>query len=418
MHLNEIDQRLEALNRCYLNTKAPDLVDKSSVAELSLDQTILAFGRAARNKVLLGSAFAMLMDSDTVLVPISDKARIELAWFWFSQKAWKRLLDLIGAIPAEARGRLPAHIMDLGFIAFLRLQKPVFIKGTDRATFERSAERYLGFFAASWPEQKERIEVYSLLARHIVGRLEEVQRQLADRFIHINFAGPLGGVRSILSATANTSMVLEPDIRPATSKAVTLISLNEDYFRRYAKTFMESHKRVWPNRAIHLHCVGFDPELSSENIGVTIDRCDLSAFHERQKRGYFAAARYLHLPRYLTRYEEIFVTDVDGTMVRPADPVAGDVVLWTKVLEPERVLFKLPWEAVSAANFLIRNTNGGRRSMRMPYPITLEPFKFQPQTAPRSGLPTKTPCSTLGCGSGMRSSSPPFFGQPFAKPKL
>lgn len=374
-----IDQKLSELTRCYSNVDLPVSVDSTIDLSKSLEELILSFGVSARKAIHMPTVERFIAEnmhraaSDSISVP----ALTELFWILFARKDWSRLT----ALAATMRDRLPSlplHVADLIFLAFYRGQRERLVGGLDRDGILSGADSTIAFLRKWWPEADSHTRVYDAMVSHIMGDVD-CARQVFAASGDIELIEPFAGVSSVLlqseydEGTANAASL---EVATASSEHAVLLSLDRGYFEKYAFFVAKRFAVTNPENALHFHCVGFDPRPSIEewqlptNIGFTIDRSDLTRMDTRRRRGYFAAARYLHLARYLDMYQSVFVADVDGHVTRNVRNIADehsedDVVLSTKVLESGRVVNRLPWESITACAFMAFRTSGGRRFARL-----------------------------------------------------
>jgi hypothetical protein len=373
--MNALDQDISTLGECYSNTAVPAFTDPGFDAHHSFADQILTFGAATRRGIHMPNLRQYLLQNVTAAAsaPMSRQSLTELFWFLFSQKAWEQIDWLSKAVDL---GDLPEHVADLCFLAFYRTQKSRLMSGKGAIDFTRDATIVRKRIAETWPDAKTRHEAYEAMLLHVTGSFDEARRMFSALDGSI-FIEPFAGISSVLIPPAVT---VPPDgasleINPCRARHVTLLSLDKTYFEKYAFLVARRYARTNPNNGLHFHCVGFDPRETITGwglplaIGVTIDREDLHALGPRQQRGYFAGARYLHLSRYVDLYDAVFVADVDGHVSRDVALVNeehqdADVIFSTKVLDPDREVIRLPWEAVTACSFMVRATSGGHRFAR------------------------------------------------------
>lgn len=102
-----------------------------------------------------------------------------------------------------------------------------------------------------------------------------------------------------------------------------------------------------------------------ETIGFTVDRTDLADLGPRDQRGYYACARLMHAAAYLDIYDDILISDADGSVDLSASNVLAelpdaDVVIKSKILRSGHTVFNLPWATIPAAANIVRQSAGGR----------------------------------------------------------
>jgi len=368
------DQSFESLTDCYRGGTLPASQTVGGVfAERSLGWRVAAFGAAARNRIHLVELRDALL-AQTAIGPDelpTPQLRTEYIWFLFSQRAWSLIIRFVEAMDISERGDLQPHIADIYFLSFYRLQVDRIMTGEDRDGFLADAGRALSLLRLSWPDAVEHLAAYEAMVDHIGGDVDGA-RQKFVAVAAADFVSPLSAVRTVLNGPApHGRHTPELVIRPAPRRAATVISLDRVYFDRFVRLFAERYGQNNAENGLHIHCVGFDPsdEVKSWGfpvaIGLTIDQRDVSSLPPLDRAGYYASARYLYLPEYLRRYETVYVADADGLVLRDiatieADLGDADVALGSRVLEPQRRLFRLPWEAISAGSLFVRSTSGGK----------------------------------------------------------
>ncbi|MDE4396212.1 hypothetical protein [Phaeobacter gallaeciensis] len=313
-------------------------------------------------------------DASTALTDIEDM--VEWFWFLFSQKAWQKLIQT--ARTTERLGELPLHVADLIWLAFYRGQTKRLLAGSDKGVFEQEGAALIGFIQERWPAASDRHILYTAMVSHVTGNGAEARKVFATLQPSEPLIEPLAAVLTVLPKNSRSHLALDRSklkITKSQAEHVTLISLDRTYFDKYAYQVAQNFFLTNPENGLHFHCSGFDPASDIQawnlngSIGWTTDSRDLGVLTEQSRRGYYAAARYIFLPHYLTLYRSVFVADVDGLMLRDvaeidAEHTSEDIVLSTRVLDSERELNRLPWEAVTACAFLARATTGGRKFVR------------------------------------------------------
>jgi hypothetical protein len=315
-------------------------------------------------------ATLLLANSAAVSRDLSSIAdRTEFFWFLHSQKAWIKLLEAARA--QDDLGDLPLHVADLCWLAFYRGQMQRLLAGTDREGFGDHGGAFLEFIRDRWPLAADRHAFYGAMIEHITGAIEPA-REFFQGFAP---GGPLvetlAAVHTVLPARPAPAISILPEVEVvrANARHVALVSLDRVYFDKYARLVAGKFFENNPGNGLHFHCVGFDPAALvrewnlSGAIGWTTDLHEPSELTPRNRRGYYAAARYIYLARYLALYESVFVADADGLVLRDVAEVAAehsdhDIVLSTRILDPDRRLNRLPWEAVPAGLLLARATPG------------------------------------------------------------
>ena len=365
---------LAELTACYSNTAPARITEPGIDPAQGFAEQLRLFATGARSGINRPdvAAFLLARSADAPASLSESRDLVEYFWFLFSQKAWLKLLQTARAI--VGLGELPLHVADLVWLSFYRGQTERLLSGADREMFEREAESLLGFVKQTWPTASDRHALYAAMVAHVTGNAAEARKVFLGREPSEPLIEPLGAVRTVLPV--NLLPRRSPDrsqlkIFRAAAEHVTLISLDRTYFDKYAHQVARKFFQSNPGNGLHLHCVGFDPTTDIGDwklvgaIGWTADHADLEALTVRDKRGYYAAARYIFLPDYLTLYQSVFVADVDGLMIRnvadiDAEHADQDIILSTLVLDTGRQLNRLPWEAITACAFMARATAGGR----------------------------------------------------------
>lgn len=373
--MSALKQDMSTLVDCYSNTDVPAFTDSSLEVHRSFSDQVLTFGAATRRGVHMPVLRQYLLENVTAApsAAMTPQSLTELFWFLFSQKAWEQIDWLSKTVDLKC---LPDHIADLCFLAFYRMQKDRLMSGKGALDFKRDGDVVRKRLIEGWPNAGMRHEAYEAMLLHVTGATNEARR-IFSALDGTIFIEPFAGISSVLMPADVRAC---PDgasleIVPCQAKHVTLLSLDRSYFEKYAFLAARRYARTNSSNGLHFHCVGFDPRETIAgwglpvSIGVTIDREDLHALGSRQQRGYFAGARFLHLSRYVGLYESVFVADVDGHVSRDVAQMAeehqdADIVVTTKVLDRDREITRLPWEAVSAGSLLARATHGGERFAR------------------------------------------------------
>ncbi len=370
-----INQELAELTKCYSNVDLPARVDQTLDPSLTFEQSVLAFGAAARQAIHAPALQRYLAANAARAVSdrLSDEALTEFFWFLFSQKDWSRIrttAELIG----NRLGDLPLHIADLIFLAFYRSQRERLLAGKDADGFAIDGNETVRFLRVRWPGAERHVAAFDAMVTHATGNAVQARRTFVS-LGDLSFIEPFAGISSVLLESEYQSTAIpdrDIEVMPSAAEHVTLLSLDPIYFEKYAHLVARRYSKTNPSNGLHFHCVGFDPRKAfaswdlPTSFGFTIDRTDLSHLAIRQQRGYFASSRYIHLARYLQIYQSVFVGDVDGHVARDVREMHGehadlDIILSTKVLDNSRILNRLPWESITACSFMARRTPGARR---------------------------------------------------------
>ncbi len=371
--MQTLDQDISTLTQCYSNIDLPLAVEEGADPDEKIDSAVRRFGAAARRGTYMpGLQRHILGNLRHVPRTISAQDLTELFWFLFSQKAWAKI-DWLSRTFANRLPSLPAHIADLCFLAFHRMQRELLVSGQGAEAFRSAAVPVIARLREGWPGASDRIDAFGAMVEHVCGDFGAAREVFAG-IGGTEFIEPFAGIASVRMPVGEPRLpsVQQLVIRPCEAEHVTLLSLDRTYFDKFAHLAATRYAESNPRNGLHFHCVGFDPAEAISQwrlpipIGLTIDSENLDTLDIRQKRGYFASARHLHLARYLELYRSVFVADVDGHVWRDVSELDTeydrfDVILNTKILDDTRKLTRLPWEAISAGAVMVRSTEGGRR---------------------------------------------------------
>lgn len=160
----------------------------------------------------------------------------------------------------------------------------------------------------------------------------------------------------------------------AGNDGVLLISLDKVYFEQYGEIFLKSFGYWNPDGLVHLHCVNFSlddnvrrqlEQEASVRINFTVDTPPGYVQAKHLFNGYCAGARYMFLNRYLSHYQKIAVTDVDGVILRSLSDIWHDrdeaILITSQLVDNQGKSSRLLWETISAGSFAISDTPGNRR---------------------------------------------------------
>lgn len=158
---------------------------------------------------------------------------------------------------------------------------------------------------------------------------------------------------------------------------VTLIACDQAYYAAYVEGFADSFALNNPGGLLHIHAVGFTPDEDAiigieqaydVRINVTLDPGPGAGVSVDIWKGYCAGARYIHLPRYLDRYDRVIVNDIDGIVHKSMAAVwaghEGQVMLSTLALEPNRKGHFAFWSNIGAGAFGIEALPGHKKVAR------------------------------------------------------
>lgn len=371
-HLEE--QTIEDLAACYKGGTWPaSEILHGAFEDRPVAWRVAAFGAAARRRIHLVELRDALLSQDIAPDDLpSAQLRTEYLWFLFSQRAWTLITRFVDGMTVAQRGDLEPHIADIYFLAFYRLQIDRVMAGADHEGFLADAQRVLAVVEAAWASATERLAAYQAMIEHIRGNFDVARAAFTGTGL-VDLIPPLAALRNVFGQGAAGRPTERPEIviRSSQRRITTLVSLDRVYFDRFARAFAERYDQLNRANGLHFHCVGFDPQEEIDSwglpvsIGVSVDLRAVSGLQPLERAGYYAAARYVYLPDYLHRYEAVYIADADGLVLRDiatieTDLEAADVAMATRNLEPNRTLFRLPWESISAGSLFVRSTPAGK----------------------------------------------------------
>lgn len=298
----------------------------------------------------------------------SRRSIVEFAWLMFFLKDWKQLAAVIQE--KAPHHHFPAHMADLYFLATYRLNWETIAQGVDSDGFRDRVSEAIDLIRSHWPAEQHRANLFSALLQNSLGERHDARERIIRFSTGLDLIPPLAAAKAVLPKPARDTTPWLLKIKPSSGKKATLLSVDQAYYERYAAPFLAIHNATNPDRCVHFHCVGFDPCMVDsvkidETVGFTVDRTDVSGLSQRDRQGYYACARLMHAVAYLDVYEDILISDADGSVELSASEVlanlpGADVVIKSKILRPGHAVFNLPWATVPAAANMIRRTTGGR----------------------------------------------------------
>lgn len=302
MMLFDIDQRLEALEDCYGFTGEPYKVDRETYSSEPLAMRVLRFGSAARSRIHMpGLAEDLIRSSDDLAN--NPRAAVEYAWLLSSHQEWQRMSRLLQRNTCPS---LPAFMADLVILATYRCQKERFQEGIDEAGLRRELEASLRGIERSWPEETDRHAVYRGMIEHSCGNYQKGRELIAANCGELRLISAFCGAHTVLAFSEPRPPQVPIHVK-AVGRFATLVSVDLQYYKRYATSFTRLHRALDSDRTVHFHCIGFDPaEHPIELDGPTGFTVDSNTPDPTVARTYYACARYLHLGAYLDSYENAF----------------------------------------------------------------------------------------------------------------
>jgi len=297
------------------------------------------------------------------------RAIVEFVWLMFFLKDWKRLASVIR--DKAPRHALPAHIADLYFLSSYRLNQDYLTKGDDAVGFNAGVSEFINFIRDNWSSEGKRASLFSAILKSSMGEWVESRKEIAFHAAGMELIPPLAAARSTIESSMFEDLAeFKFECFPAECTSATVVSVDRNYYEKFAENFLALHAISNPDRAVHFHCVGFDPQETGSKIkfngmaGYTIDDTDISSLGKRDKRGYYACARLIHSPSYIKIYDNILISDIDGAINKNITSIMNDnkdydVILTSKVARKDVNLFNMPWSSVNAASNIIRRSEGG-----------------------------------------------------------
>jgi hypothetical protein len=298
----------------------------------------------------------------------NPRSIVEFAWLMFFLKDWKQLAAVIRE--KAPHHTFPGHMADLYFLATYRLNWETIAQGVDHDGFKDRVSEVIDFIRNHWPVEARRAALFSALLQNSLGERQEARERIIRFSVGLDLIPPLAAAKAALPKPVRDTTAWALEIEPSSRKRATLLSVDKAYYERYAEPFLAIHNATNPDRCLHFHCVGFDPRTVDsvsidKTIGFTIDRTNVSALGQRDRQGYYACARLMHAVAYLDIYDDILISDADGSVELSASDVlaelpGAEVVIKSKILRPGHNVFNLPWATVPAAATIICQSAGGR----------------------------------------------------------
>ena len=360
-----LDQGLEAMVGRYAAAKS---IRHETPRFRSQDARMLFLAKEAR-KGFFFKELAEEVRRDGHAELKASKAIVEFAWLMFFLKDWRQLAAVIRE--TAPRHTLPEHLADLYFLTVYRLNWEALAKGIDRDGFNDTASDAIEFIRKHWPSESHRADLFSALLQNSLGDRQDARNKIISLSAQLELIPPLAAAKATLPKPAQDTTAWPLEIVRSSRKRATLVSVDQAYYERYAASFLAIHTATNPDRCVHFHCVGFDPRTIDgivdidETVGFTIDRTDVSDLTPRNRQGYYACARLLHTIAYLDIYDDILISDADGSIDLSATDIlaelaGADVVIKSKILRPGHNLFNLPWATIPAAANIVCNSVGGK----------------------------------------------------------
>lgn len=180
----------------------------------------------------------------------------------------------------------------------------------------------------------------------------------------------LSDMRTLGASVVPTPARFQPVSDKSEQSDCSLIACDKGYFYQFFDGFAESFSLMNPGGLLHLHGVGFKPDLNhiaeaasafGIEINVSCDDMDMSRLTPDMYKGYAAGARYLFLPTLLESYERIIVHDIDGVLEKDMHSIwassDADIQISSLVLEDNRRGHFAFWSNIGAGAFAITRSS-------------------------------------------------------------
>lgn len=350
----------------------PDEIDNEATCS-NIDEAISVYHQAVlarKHMPALVEYIIRNLTNGNIPKYTKDEDKFKLIMTYFSQKKWKSLNDIIETV--HTSGSYQKVSSDLYFLSLVRMEKSRLLNGADIDGFQAESDSFLKKHESIFPKLNHRRNIYKHLINHMKGDVESARKSITSLKTLPKFITQLNPVSTILDSSKNNIGANQFIVyKKSKFTKCILLSIDEVYFRRYGRIFLENSIRSGSQTGVHFHCINFDPTSIYNDLtdfhefGYSIEYYDLANEGSSNQRGYYACARYIHLYEYLHEYEMIFVMDIDGIHTESIEKYDRnlskyDVYLSSSALSKSRTLFKLPWEAVSAASFICKDTLGGK----------------------------------------------------------
>ncbi|NVO29179.1 hypothetical protein HJ526_17285 [Donghicola sp. C2-DW-16] len=340
-----------------------------------MPQALRHYGLQARQRIfcphLQASLNSLRLEEATAAFATAELVR-EFIWFCFGQRNWRQLCDLREKTAGPFLEAVGPEVWDLFFIAGLRQQERGLMQPENAPLLRQELERHLSRFTSIWPQEVARAALYSALLAHMRGDVAEARSAIGTHVGQVPLCGPLRAMATILPPATKQEVDLgQIDVvQHSVARNVLLLSCDASYFATYyaplAQSFLRSAEGGdW---GIHLHCIGFDPRQShrleglGQSVGLSLDHTPIRPSPVNWKGAYCASARYLYAPLYLSLYERLLVSDIDGLFPAPLQTsevmdTSLDLVFSSKTLcHPSRQMYALPWNMIAAGCTLFNAT--------------------------------------------------------------
>ena len=375
-----LDQDLSVLQECYTYSGAPKARDEISAQDLPLPLALRHYGLQARQRIfcphLQASLNSLRLEEATAAFATAELMR-EFIWFCFGQRNWRQLCGLRGEAAGPLLQAVGPEVWDLFFIAGLRQNARGLMQPEIAPTLREELKQHLSRFKSLWPQETARAALYGALLAHMGGDVAEARSAIGTHVSQVTLCGPLRAMATILPPATKQDVDLSQIdvVQHSGARNVLLLSCDASYFTAYyaplAQSFLRSAEGG--NWGIHLHCIGFDPRQThsleglGQSLGLSLDHTLLRPSPANWKGSYYASARYLYAPLYLSFYERLLVSDIDGLFPAPLQTsevtdAALDLVFSSKTLcHPNRQMYALPWNMIAAGCTLFNATDPARQ---------------------------------------------------------
>lgn len=377
------------------------LSDKANGADVDLETKVRTLGICMRMveqtyELAAGLENALSLDQ---IETLSQAAQFELCLIFQAHRRWGKLR----LVCQKARRSLVqddprlAIVCDLSVLANYRLTLKPFLKGeltpNGLEQFKTTVAQNCRF-ARKFPKNGF---IYRGILHHLKGQHSQALAAMVKSQSEKGYAIPLFRAADLYrpleqltpsdpEATLKDRVVLH--MRHVAGKdGCLLVSSNDLYFQKYAASLLESFGKTNPSGVIHWHFINHIPDVTQLDrfekkydvrINYTVDTSPDEKEDPNTLRGYYAGARYIFLPLYLSTYRQVTISDVDGVVRAPLAALwqdDGQDMLITSQLTAPDTPCRVGWEAIAAGSLAIRNSNAARQLANSLSNYLLEAFR-------------------------------------------